>query len=170
VHVAHRSQSFGDRVAIGAAFRLAVRVWLCRAELDRELAEGANPTTDAARELRARQLVSPRCRRQLAAGLRRMVKEASGPAPLPWAVAVPIDRRQVLEAGELLQLLALRLEAADEPCPRAVALASFLVSDPASPAIQLFYEPDGRLGASDRATTAQLTRAALEAIEHRPLR
>jgi hypothetical protein len=169
VLVAHRRQFFGDRVAIGAALRLAVRVWLCRAELDRELAEGANPTTDAARELRARQLVSPRRRRQLAAGLRHMVEEARGPARLPWTVAVPLNRRQVVEAGELLQLLALRLEAADEPCPRAVALASFLVSDPASPAIQLFDEPEGRLGSPDRATTAKLARDALEAIEHRPL-
>ena len=85
-------------------------------------------------------------------------------------MAVPINRRQVLEARELLQALALRLEEADEPCVRAVGLASFLVCDPASPTIQLFAGPDERLGSIDRATTAQLARAALEAIECQPLR
>ena len=64
-------------------------------------------------------------------------------------------------------MLAARLEDAEEPCPRAVALASFLVSDPFSPANLLFDDSEDP---SDRATTAQLARAALEAIDHRPLR
>jgi hypothetical protein len=170
VLVAHRRLLHRDRDSPARAVSLAVRVWWSRTTLDRELAEGANPTTDPARGLRARQLSSPRYRRNLAAGLRKMVKEAREPAQLPWAAAVPLNRRQVLEAGELLQLLALRLETVDEPCPRAVALASFLISDPASPAIQLFDESDERLGAADRATAAQLARDALEAIACRPLR
>jgi hypothetical protein len=62
------------------------------------------------------------------------------------------------------------LEDPEPPCPRAVALASFLVSDPFSPASQLFNDPDDPFSSSDRATTAQLARAALEAIDHRPLR
>jgi hypothetical protein len=149
---------------------LAARVWWCRTELDRELAEGANPTKDAARGLRARQLSTSRCRRQLAVGLRRLVEQAREPAQLPWVVAVRPNRRQVLEAGELLELLAVRLERADEPCPRAVALASFLICDPTSPALELFAEPVDGSGSRDRATTAQLERAALEAIDHQPLR
>jgi hypothetical protein len=149
---------------------LAVRVWWSRTALDRELAAGANPTRDAARGLRARQLSSSRCRRQLAAGLRRLVDEAREPAQLPWLIAVRPNRREVLEAGELLELLAARLEGADEACPRAVALTSFLISDPSSPAIELFGEPVDGSGSGGRATTAQLARAALEAIDDRPLR
>ncbi len=64
-------------------------------------------------------------------------------------------------------MLAARLEDAEEPCARAVALASFLVSDPLSPANLLFDDSEDP---SDRATTAQLARAALEAIDNRPLR
>lgn len=152
------------------ALSLAVLVWFCRTSLDRDLAEGANPTSDVARGLRARQLSSRRCRRQLAAGLRRLVKQAREPAQSPWIVTVPLNRRQVEEASELLLLLAARLEDAEEPCPRAVALASFLLSDPFSPANLLFDDSDDPLNSSDRATTAQLARAALEAIDQRPLR
>jgi hypothetical protein len=73
--------------------------------LDRELAESANPTTDAARALRARQLSSTRSRRHLAAALRWLVKRAREPAQSPWIVTVPIDRR-VLAVG-LAAMLAL---------------------------------------------------------------
>jgi hypothetical protein len=170
VLVAHRTLDAVSGDSPGRALLLALRVWLCRIGLDRDLAEGANPTTDAARGLRARQLSSRRCRRNVAAGLRSLVKRAREPVRSPWVVAVPLNRRQVLEASELLLMLAARLENAEEPCPRAVALASFLVSDPASPASLLFADSDDPLSASDRATTAQVARAALEAIDQRPLR
>jgi hypothetical protein len=143
---------------------------MCRVDLDRELAEGANPTTDPARGLRARQLSSRRCRRHLASGLRSLVKQACEPPRSPAGVVVPINRRQVREASELLLMLAARLEEAEEPCPRAVALASFLVSDPNSPVGLWIDESDNPFSPSNRATTAQLARAALEAIDHRPLR
>jgi hypothetical protein len=149
---------------------LRVRVWWCRLGLDRELAEGANPNTDAARGMRARQLSSRRGRRQLAGGLRWLVKQSRQPAGSPWVVTVALNRRQVVEASELLLSLAARLEEVEEPCPRAVALASFLVSDPLSPASLLYDESGDPLGSSNRATTAQLAHAALEAIDQRPLR
>lgn len=169
--VVHRSLDFVDRVSPGRALSLAVRVWTHRIDLDRELAEGANPTTDAARALRARQLSRRRCCRHLAAGLRWLVKQAEEPARSPWVVAVPPNRRQVLEARGLLLMLAARLEDTDEPCPRAVALASFLVSDPGSPAGGLWFDgSDDPFRSSDCATTAELARTALEAIDHRPLR
>lgn len=167
--VAYRSLGSVRGDPPGRALSLAVRVWLSRISLDRELAEGANPTTDAARGLRARQLSSRRCRGRLAASLRWLVKQAHGPAPSPWVVTVPLNRRQVKEASELLLRLADRLEDAEEPCPRAVALASFLISDPLSPASLLFDDSGGPLSSSERATTAQLVRAALEAIDQRPL-
>jgi hypothetical protein len=73
---------------------------------------------------------------------------------------------KVEDASALLLALAARLEATEEPCPRSAALASFLVHDPLSPASLLFYE--GSRGG--RATTAELARAAVEEIDHRPLR
>jgi len=149
---------------------VAARVWVSRLTLDRELAAGANPTTDAARALRARQLSGGRARRNLAGALRWLVKRAREPVSSPWVVTVPLDRRQVEEASELLLVLAARLEETEQPCPRAVALASFIVSDPMSPASLLFEDRDDRLGWSGRATAAQLARAALDAIDHRPLR
>jgi hypothetical protein len=144
-------------------------VWLSRIALDRDLAEGANPATDSARGLRAQQLLRIRYRRRLAACLRWLVDQARRPQHSPWAVAVPPDRRQVLEAGDLLLLLADRLEEAQDPCPRAAALASFLVSDPLSPAHLLSDEAD-RLASTRHATAAQIARAALEAIDDQPLR
>jgi hypothetical protein len=170
VPVAYRGLDSVGGDSPGRALSLALRVWLCRTGLDRELAEGANPITDAARGLRARQLSSRRSRRHLAAGLRCVVKQALEPARSPWVVTVPLNRREVQEASEVLLLLADRLEDAQEPCPRAVALASFLISDPCSPASLLFDDSADPLSSSDRATVAQLARAALEAIDQQPLR
>lgn len=120
--------------------------------------------------MRARQLSGRRCRGRLAAGLGWLAAEARRPAPSPRVVAVPLNRREVEAASELLLLLAGRLHDAEEPCPRAVALASFLLCDPYSPAHRLLGESDDPLKSSDRITTAQLARAALEAIDNRPLR
>jgi hypothetical protein len=171
VLLAYRSAVSVGRDSPGRALSLAVRVWVDRASLDRELAEGANPNTDPARGLRACQLSSRRCRRDLAAGLRGLVTQARQPTRSVWVVVAPLNRRQVEEASELLLRLAGRLEEAEEPCPRAVALASFLVHDPLSPVSLLFDDPDGSLSSSGKgATTAQLARAALEAIDRRPLR
>jgi hypothetical protein len=170
VPVAYRGLEAVGGDAPGRALGLAVRVWWWRTRLDRELAEGANPTTDAARGLRARQLSSRRSRRQLAAGLRWLVKRAREPARSPWEVTLPLNRVQVEEARELLLRLAARLEEPAAPNPRAAALASFLLSDTCSPAGLLVDDPDDPLRSSERATTAQLARAALEAIDDRPLR
>jgi hypothetical protein len=170
VLLAHRSVVVG-RQSPGWALSLAVRVWFGRAGLDRELAEGANPNTDPARWLRARQLSSRRCRRELAAGLRWLVTAARRPTRAPWVVVAPLDCPQVRGASELMLMLAARLEDIEEPGPRAAALASFLVHDPLSPVSLLFEDVDGSLSSSGRgATTAQLARAALEAIDQRPLR
>ena len=165
---ARRAPDPVERHARPRALSLAVRVWWCRVSLDRDLALGANPTTDAPRELRARQLSNRRYRRHLAASLRWLVRQARQPARSASVTAVPPNRGQVQEASELLLMLATRLEDANEPCPRGVALASFLVSDPLSPANVL--SADDPLRSRRQATTAQLARAALEAIDQRPLR
>jgi hypothetical protein len=147
-----------------------MRVWLGRDGLDRELAEGANPDADPARRLRARQLSSRRGRRHVAASLRWLVAEARQPTHSTWAVVQPLNHRQVEEARESLLTLADLLEQAREPCPRALALASFLIHDPFSPAFVPFHESWPPSSGGHGATVTGHARAALEAIDHEPLR
>ncbi len=146
---AHRSLLAEGRYWHGRALWLAVKVWFRRPTLDRELAEAVRPDSDPARALRARQLSSLRCRRHLADGLRLLVAEARRPPNGMWPTLVPLNRQQVVEARALLLLLAERL--VEDAVP---------VTDPDIP---MFSNLNG-------ATTAQLARAALAAVDRRPLR
>jgi hypothetical protein len=167
---AHRSLTAGGRYWHGRALWLAVKVWVRRPTLDRELAEAVRPDSDPARALRARQLSSWRCRRHLADGLRLLVAEARRPPNAMWPTLVPLNRQQVVEARAPLLLLADRLVEDEEPSARAVALASFLVRDPYSPAAAPVTDPDiPTFSSLNGATTAQLARAALAAVDRRPL-
>jgi hypothetical protein len=167
---AHRSLTAGGRYWQGRALWLAVKVWFRRPTLDRELAEAVRPDSDPARALRARQLSSWRCRRHLANGLRLLVAEARRPPNAMWPTLVPLNRQQVVEAGAPLLLLADRLVEDEEASPRAVALASFLVRDPYSPAAVPVTDPDiPTFSSLNGATTAQLAHAALAAVDRRPL-
>ena len=132
-----------------------MHVWLRRGELDRRLAEGTNPTTDPLRALRARQLTSRRYRRALAVGLRRLVADAYEPTPRRPAPALPVNHRAVQDARSPLLTLSRRLVECERPCPRAVALASYLLCDPDSPA---YWSPAG-------ATVADLAQTALAVID-----
>ena len=149
---------------------LAMQVWLGRDGLDRELAEGANPNTDPARRLRVRQLSSRRGRRHVAARLRWLVAEARQPTHSTWAVVPPLNHRQLEDARESLLLLADRLEQAREPCPRALALASFLIHDPFSPAFVAAHDSWPPSSSGDGVTVTGHARAALEAIDQQPMR
>jgi hypothetical protein len=140
--------------------RLQVHAWLRRTELDRRLAEGTNPTTDPLRAMRARQLGSRRYRRALSAGLRRLVAEGCATGPTRPIAVPPVNRDAVREAREPLLTLARKLVESEHPCARAVALASYLVCDPESPA---YWETTG-------VTVADLASAALGTIDDQPLR
>lgn len=167
---AHRSLIAGGPYWHGRALWLAVEVWFRRATLDRELAEAVRPDSDPARARRARQLSSWRCRRHLADGLRLLVAEARRPPNAMWPALVPLNRQQVVEARAPLLLLADRLMEDEEPSTRAVALASFLVRDPYSPAAAPVTDPDiPTFSSLNGATTAQLAHAALAAVDRRPL-
>jgi hypothetical protein len=155
----HRSLVAGVRVHPRTPPGIWMQVWLRRAELDRRLAEGTNPTTDRLRAVRARQLTSRRYRRALAVGLRRLVAEACDPAPLQRSPGPPLNRHAVVDARDPLLSLSRRLVECENPCPRAVALASYLVCDPDGPA---YWSATG-------ATVAELARTALAVIEHEPL-
>jgi hypothetical protein len=98
--------------------------------LDRRLADGEDPHATRALERRAHKLA--RSRQSLAAGIEGVVHEAE--APRSWtSAAVPVQRKQVRDArGELLRLAA-ALRNGHEPSVRAVAMASVLLTDGASP-------------------------------------
>lgn len=116
--------------------------------------------TDPLRALRARQLTGRRYRRALARGLRSLVADACDPTPLRAAPGPRVDRYAVLDARDPLLSLSRRLVECENPCPRAVALANYLMCDPDSPA---YWSATG-------ATVADLAHAALAAIDHEPLR
>jgi hypothetical protein len=118
------------------------RVWLRRRELDRRLAAGVDPSTSAELTYRAKQLLSPRCRRSFAAGLMRILEAAEEPAN-SLSAAVPVRRREILEArGGLIELADL-LKFEDKLQVRGLALMDPLLTSGDSP---LFHsDPEERL-------------------------
>jgi hypothetical protein len=102
--------------------------------LDAQLADGVSPLRDAALALRARQLVSRQSRERLAAGLEGLVRKAEWP-PLPRGVAIPLVRRQILEARTGLLGLAACLRAERPLYARGMALVSDLLTYGAGRAI-----------------------------------
>ena len=83
---------------------LRCRVWLNRRALDRRLAEGVLPASSPELRCRADQLLSPRCRRSFATGIKRIIEAAEEPASSLTA-AVPVRRQDILAArGDLIEL------------------------------------------------------------------
>jgi hypothetical protein len=121
------------------ALLLRARVYARRGSLDEALAGGASPSWTPALALRARQLVSRRNRHDLATSLERHVEEAKRSVP-PRAVAVPLPRREILEAQTSLLSLAARLRDERPVYARGMALLSRLLSDGSGPA----YDPHSR--------------------------
>jgi hypothetical protein len=115
------------------SLRLRARVRLRRRTLDLQLADGVSPLDDAALALRARQLVCREAREQFAARLEGLVRHAERP-PLPRSVAVPLPRRQILEARLGLLALATCLRAERPLYARGMALLSSLLTDGTGPA------------------------------------
>jgi hypothetical protein len=83
---------------------LRARVWLNRRALDLRLAEGALPASSPELDYRAEQLLSSRCRRQFATGIKRIIEAAEEPASSLTASA-PVRRQEILAARcDLLEL------------------------------------------------------------------
>jgi hypothetical protein len=123
LHLPHRrDRSLRDRV----------RVRWARDELDRRLAEGADPAEDPLLTRRADRLVSPTCRAALAAGLEGVVASVDSPKT-PFTAAVSVRRRPVRGARHDLMALAGDLRHMPDPRPRGVAMAERLTTDPYSP-------------------------------------
>jgi len=126
--------------------RRRIRVQLHKARLDQQLADGFGTDPIEDRAVRARQLASPRTRRQLARSLRARVKDAERPAAPRLSAAVPLSRRVVLRWRESLLGLAERLERPDPVNPCGVARVLLVLTDGTGP----LYNP----GAADRMSDA----------------
>jgi len=129
-----------------------LRAAWAREDLDRRLAEGADPDTDALLHTRAELLVTPASRAALAAGLERAVAAADEPG-VALSSAAPVRRGPVRGARHELMGLAGELRHMPDPRPRGVAMAERLLTEPAS---VLFTA----------ASSAEVSRAARDAVEN----
>jgi hypothetical protein len=120
-------------------------------DLDRQLAAGADPESAPLLAARAMRLTSPRFRRSLASGLRRIL---TGKRP---AASVPLHPARIGRAAPELSELASCLLAPGPVPVRGVALAAVLLSEGNGP----LYRAAGRDDLRDAARSA--TRA-LEAM------
>jgi hypothetical protein len=118
---------------------LRLRVFARRRTLDDQLATGADPSRSAALALRARQLVARPTRDSYAFALEALVTEAAR-APEPVGMAIPLPRRQIMEARPALLGLAACLRAQRPVYARGMALLSSLLTDGAGPAFNAYAE------------------------------
>lgn len=105
--------------------------WAC-SELDRRLAEGADPDSDRLLRLRAAKLLTLAARATAASGLEGVVASIQRPRT-PFTAAVPVRRGPVRGARRELMTLAGDLRHMPVVQPRGVAMAGRLITDPGSP-------------------------------------
>jgi hypothetical protein len=77
-------------------------------------------------------LTSPRGRRKLAGGLRRVLRAAEGP-PAPLSPTVPVQREEVLACRAEIEQLASELCGPGDVQPRGVRLINHLLTNADSP-------------------------------------
>jgi hypothetical protein len=124
------------------SLRLRGRVWLHRRALDHQLAQGVDPSSSTDLAYRAEQLLSPRCRRSFASGIKRILEASEEPASALTA-AVPLRRREILAARADLIELADLLCSEENPQVRGLALVEAFLTSGDSP---LFHpDPDETL-------------------------
>ena len=133
--------------------RATAKAWINGWELDRQLAAGCDPETDAGLEARARRITSRRSRRRLADGLARVLRTVEPARPAFTAAARP-DAAEVLAARTVLASLERRLLCDDEIAPSGAAMLGLLLTDCTGPV----YHPTrpGELGSRVRAAAAAL--------------
>jgi hypothetical protein len=137
---------------VRARDRLRARLWAW--QLDRALAGGARPDSNAALSLHAHRLIGQKVRRRLACELRDLCGDAFRPRNR-LDPSVPICRRGVLGARGLLEELADRLEGPGPVDACGVARVRALLRNADSP----LFDP----GAADEfVRTLQTTLGALE--------
>jgi len=100
--------------------------------LDRALADGASPEASVELALRARLLVRPRHRRDLARGVSRVLAAARRP-PTAARPPVPVCRDRVRACEDEFARLIGRLQGAGPVSVRGVAKADLLLADASGP-------------------------------------
>jgi hypothetical protein len=103
--------------------------------LDRRLAEGEDPSGDAALEWRSARLTSARARAQIACGLNRVLSERSEGMLL--SPAIPSDAESLRIAGPALEQLARAIRSRESVRSQGIALAQLLLTEPLS----VLYQP-----------------------------
>jgi hypothetical protein len=123
IHLTHRRE---------ATLLDHLRIRWASPDLDRRLAEGANPDSDRLLKLRGARLLTPAARAKAATGLEGVIASVDRPKT-PFSAAVPVRRRAVRGARRELMALAGDLRCMDSVRPRGVAMAVRLITDPGSP-------------------------------------
>ena len=122
---APRSDSLGSRA----------RAWVHQFELDRQLADGADPASSPALRARAHQLLSAHFRRELIAQLGGVLAKAEHP-PHWRSLSLPVCAEEVRTARQSLEALHQALQDPAVPSVQGVALAACLINDPHGPVYQ----------------------------------
>lgn len=99
--------------------------------IDQALAAGVSPDSGVAISLRAHALIGMRARRAFSRGLRDLIVQARAPAGP--ATPVPVCRRQIIRAQELIEATAHRLLEDRPVSARGVAQIRLLLTDGRSP-------------------------------------
>lgn len=109
-----------------------LRVRLRRDGLDRRIAAGEDPLSDADLGRRAAQLAEADTRRRIAATIDRVIDDAAGP-PVPFSSKVPLARDAIVTCAPRLCQIAGRLEGNGAVAARGIAQAAMLVREGDSP-------------------------------------
>jgi hypothetical protein len=117
-----------SRHTISGSPLLRLRVAIHRDSLDRELAQGADPSARPELALRAAQLTSPRSRRRLARSLSRSITEAHRPQMTRSRVTI-IRRGAVLDAEDALRVTIDRLNDSAPVSPEGMAIVERFVTN-----------------------------------------
>jgi hypothetical protein len=120
--------------------------------LDRQLAAGRPPSSSQALADRAREIVTPTARRELAQRWTRVLDRAS--QPVPRFVGAPLQRNAVIAAGQDLHEMISVLTSGLPVDARGTAMASSLLRDGTGPLYNRRSIVD--LGAMVRAATRQM--------------
>jgi hypothetical protein len=134
----------------GYDLRLRTRVLIHRSALDHALADGADPSGSPELALRAKQIVSPKCRELLADSVERVITAATRPLTRVSAAA-PLRREEILDARPLLLTLAADLRAPGPVRAQGVALTRSMLIDVSS----ALYEPSETGALSDAVEDAR---------------
>jgi hypothetical protein len=114
-----------------------IRVRIASPGLDRRLAAGEDPSSDATLACRSAQLLSKRARRRIALGLKRVLSDR--PDRAVCSAALSCNWRAVEIARPALEQLATALRSRDSVHPRGVALSNVLLTEPCSALYQPAY-------------------------------